>query len=64
MKRQTRKWHNLSNEVTAFLFKWEDKLAQLGVSGEDAERWADRCWRGYAKLLLSTEFNKESPNGK
>ena len=54
MDRRTRKWHNLSNEVMSFLFQWEEVLEKMGVSEEDAEKWVDKCWHGYADLLLST----------
>lgn len=51
-EKQTRRWGRLSNDVMADLFDWEKRLIRLGVPEKEAERCVDKCWKGYAKLLL------------
>ena len=55
----TLKWAALSREVAANIAKVERRLARLGVPEKEIDRWADKCWRLYAGVLIANPVTEE-----
>ena len=53
--KRVRQWGALSRSVTAHIHEVEGRLVKLGVPEKEAERWADKCWRLYAAVLIKKE---------